>query len=385
VRILLVNAHGADLAYGGAERYVHDLREGLTADGDSVTVLSAFPVRADRSEDLRVLHATDWRDDRVRRYRNHIDDWVTPVDGDVDAILADVAPDLVHTSNVFGITTGVWECARRRGIPVVHTLHDYQLLCPRTTLLRRDGTPCRPNPLLCGLRTQRLRRWAPGVNTFIGVSQHVLAAHRDFLAPSAGHEVILPPLVATALCSQQRAPGPVLATIGYLGALDAHKGIEMLLDAGRGLQALGIRLRVAGGGPMQDAVAAEPSIDYAGRLIGPEVARFIDACDIGVVPSLWEEPGLTFAALEWLGGGRPVLATSRGGLAELGGGGVVTLSGSSEDLLARVAELLDETAWARLLATVPEVDGDRDADRWLQAHRDVYVRALASTPTGSTV
>ena len=29
MRILLVNAHGADRSYGGAERYVHDLRVGL--------------------------------------------------------------------------------------------------------------------------------------------------------------------------------------------------------------------------------------------------------------------------------------------------------------------------------------------------------------------
>ena len=49
-----------------------------------------------------------------------------------------------------------WQAARRQGIPVVHTLHDYWLLCPSTTLTRRDATPCRPSPFLCGARTRRM-------------------------------------------------------------------------------------------------------------------------------------------------------------------------------------------------------------------------------------
>jgi glycosyltransferase involved in cell wall biosynthesis len=379
VKVLLVNSHGADLAYGGAERYVADLRDGLARHGDEVTVLSAFPTRADGSAQLRVLHATDWREDPVRRVRNRLEDWVAVPTARLRALVAELAPDVVHTSNLFGFTTALWEVAHRQGIPVVHTLHDYQLLCPRTSLLRRDGSPCRPHPLLCGLRTRRLARWAPAVTRVIGVSTHVLAAQSDLFGPATGRDVVLPPLVAVA---DPAAPGsgpppPALAlrTLGFTGALDLHKGVEVLLDAGPRLAELGVTLRVAGGGPLQDRVAATPGIDYAGRLVGEEVGAFLAACDAGVVPSLWAEPGLTFSALEWLGAGRPVLATARGGLAELPPAGVVRLTGDAGDLVARVAQLQAPDAWASLTAGLPVPRGDEDRERWVAEHRHIHARA----------
>jgi glycosyltransferase involved in cell wall biosynthesis len=376
VRILLVNAHGADLAFGGAERYVADLRDGLVRHGDDPVVLSAFPTAADRSAQRHVLHATDWREDHVRRLRNHAEDWVAPVRRDLTARMRALAPDIVHTSNLFGITTGIWESARRLGIPVVHTLHDYALRCPRTTLLRRDGAPCRPHPLLCGLRTRRLARWAPDVHTVIGVSAHVLDAHADLFAAPTRRAVVLPPLVATRRAGGPLpAPGDRLRTLGFTGALGAHKGVAMLLSAAPRLAEAGIRLRIAGGGELQEAVAASPAVEYAGRLVGDDVATFIGGCDAGVVPSLWEEPGLTFAALEWLGAGRPTLATARGGLAELPGGGVRRLTGDAGDLVARAIELGDPATFGRLRASVPAVDADLDLTRWTAAHRELYADA----------
>ncbi|MGG7377432.1 glycosyltransferase, partial [Escherichia coli] len=56
--------------------------------------------------------------------------------------VAAARPDVVHTNNLPGVTTAIWEVSRQLGIPVVHTIHDYYLLCPRVTLQRRDGRPC---------------------------------------------------------------------------------------------------------------------------------------------------------------------------------------------------------------------------------------------------
>ena len=49
-------------------------------------------------------------------------------------------PDILHTNTLVGMTPAVWQAARKRNIPIVHTLRDYHLLCPRTTLLRSDNT-----------------------------------------------------------------------------------------------------------------------------------------------------------------------------------------------------------------------------------------------------
>src|SRR5712691_1435453 len=205
MRILLVNAHGGDRRYGGAERYVRDLTIGLRARGHEVEVLSAFAPRDESGADTYVLHRTDWRDDRLRRLRNHAGDVISWPWPRVEAVVREARPDLVHTSNLPGIGTGIWESAHRLGIPVVHTLHDYALLCPRTTLTRRDGRPCRPHPLLCGLRTRRMARWAGAVRVVIAGSEHLLGLHRG-LFRSAGERLIRLPLAPADCVPPPHAP-----------------------------------------------------------------------------------------------------------------------------------------------------------------------------------
>ena len=143
LRVLLVNAHGTDPAYGGAERYAAELATGIESRGGEAYVLAAFPgastVDAGR---VRVLHGSDWRESRLRRLGNHAGDVLSRPGRELADAVAWARPDVVHTSNLPGIGTGIWEAARRAGIPVVHTLHDYHLLCPRTTLRLGSTTSC---------------------------------------------------------------------------------------------------------------------------------------------------------------------------------------------------------------------------------------------------
>jgi glycosyltransferase involved in cell wall biosynthesis len=375
MKVLLANANGADVYWGGAERYVRDLRTGLEERGNEVHVLSAFPPRDDDSQHLHVLHDTDWRDDRRRRHRNHLEDWVARVDKRMLELLEGIGPDLIHTNNLPGISTGIWECARRLRIPVVHTLHDYHLLCPRTSLTRADNTPCRPSPMLCGLRTHRLSRWAPGVTSVIGVSTHVLARHQAFFRWGTARTVIRPPLVPIAVARTE--PGPELRTLGFLGALTVSKGLQLVLGVAPALRELGITIRIAGGGPLESETQANKAVDYVGRLARSQVADFIRGCDAGLVPSLWEEPG-PFVVREWLGAGRPVIATAIGGLIEAAEiGGVALFDGSPEGLRAETARLSNLQAWQALCARVPRVEDMGDQARWVSEHDATYQQALA--------
>jgi glycosyltransferase involved in cell wall biosynthesis len=377
MRVLLVSGHGADRTYGGAERYVDDLFEMLTARGHEVEILSAFPVRDASAAHTVTLHATDWRDDRVRRYRNHLDDWVAEPAPRVGRLLAELAPDLVHTSNLPGISTGIWEQARAHAVPVVHSLHDYHLLCPRTSLIRADGSPCRPNPLLCGLRTRRLARWAGGVRVAIGVSAHVLGRHQGFFPATTERRVIrapLTPLLPSGAPVPPVGPGP--RSVGYIGALTESKGIRVLLAAAPLLAADGITVKVAGDGPLRDEVRAALGVEYAGRLEGDAIAAFLTSCDLGLVTSLWEEPGLTYVLLEWLACGRPVLSTRRGGLAEATAlGGVASFDGTVDGLVAGIASLADPHGWSTLVAAVPEARSVEDDARWAREHLAAYEAA----------
>ena len=314
MRVLLASSHGTDPAYGGAERYVRDLAAGLTARGHEVALLAAFPQREDPGVPSWTLHASDWRDDPMRRLRNHVGDIVSAPWPRYGEILGELEPDVLHTSNLPGIATGIWEAARRRGVPVAHTIHDYHLLCPRTSLLRGDGSPCRPNPLLCGARTRRLLRWSGAVGQLVAGSEHLLAAHAAALGGIPARVIRLPRAPLPGGAPPPPAARP--AVLGYLGALTEAKGVAMLLESLPRITSLGFELRIAGDGPLRGEVE-RANVRYEGSVDGDAKRSFLGAADVGLVPSLWAEPsGPPYVVLEWLAAGRPVLATRHGGLAE---------------------------------------------------------------------
>lgn len=376
MRILLASSHGTDPAYGGAERYARDIAAGMSGRGHDVTVLTAFPQRsAVAGLETLTLHGSDWRDSAVRRIGNHVGDLVTAPWPRLGTILEELAPDLLHTGNLFGIGTGIWELARRAAVPCVHTLHDYWLLCPRTSLVRRDGTPCSPSPLLCGARTRRLARWSGGVNRLIAGSEHLLGMHAQLFPEALARVIRLP------LAPLEAGPGPApagLRTLGYIGALTPTKGVPELLAAVGALAASGVRVRIAGEGPLRDAVAAA-DVEFAGRLEGAALERFTLGCDAGIVPSTWEEPsGPPYTVCEWLAAGRPVLASRRGGLAEAESlGGVVGLEPTAAGIAGAVAALAEPGAWQRTVAAVPAIGDEADVERWLDEHEAVYGAAAA--------
>jgi hypothetical protein len=99
VRVLLVSAHGADISFGGAERYVFDLALGLRDRGLEPRILSAFPPReTPDGVETAVLHSTDWRTSRTRRLRNHVGDLLSVPGPRLARAIADVRPDVVHTN-----------------------------------------------------------------------------------------------------------------------------------------------------------------------------------------------------------------------------------------------------------------------------------------------
>jgi glycosyltransferase involved in cell wall biosynthesis len=365
-RVLLVNAHGTDESRGGAERYVADLARGLPARGFEVSVLSAFPGEGSVPVPTTTLHATDWEDDRGRRLRNHLAAVTSRPTRQLEQAVEAAAPDVVHTHNLPGITTAIWEVARRARAPVVHCLHDYHLLCPRVTLLREDGSPCRPHPLLCGLRTRRLGRWAGAVSSVHGPSEFILRRHAQLFDHTPTLVIRHPGGVKPG--RELRAPGAEVRTLGFIGALDRTKGVDVLLAAAPALRARGVEIRIAGDGRLRAEVEAAP-VTYLGRISGAAKEDFFEACDAGVVPSVWPEPaGPPFAVLEWLAAGRPVIASRRGGLAESAAlDGVRAMEPTVDELLAALDSPLPRPK--------PADEGEREHERWLDAHATLLERA----------
>jgi glycosyltransferase involved in cell wall biosynthesis len=381
MRVLIVNAYGAAADVGGTEKGLGMLTRHLVERRIDVSILQAFPGTMLPGITTTVLHDSDGRDSRLRWFENHAGDMLSVPTRAVSRAIDAHGPDVVHTHNLQGLGTGVWELCRRRGTPVFHTLHDYHLLCPRVTLMRANGEPCRPNPALCGLRSKRLARWAGAVSVLGGVSEYLIRAH-DGVFPPVPRHVIRNPMQNEAGPTLPR-PSSAPRAIGYLGNLSREKGVDVLLQAASALAERGLELRIAGGGRLEDAVSdgarTMPNVSFRGVVTGEAKREFLASCDIGVIPSVWAEPGgPTHTIVEWLGAGRPTLVSPRGGLGEIIGDcpGAIAAEPTVKAIVSAVDELLKPGAWAAAVNRVRPIESEGEVERWVAQNLDIY-RSLA--------
>jgi glycosyltransferase involved in cell wall biosynthesis len=110
--------------------------------------------------------------------------------------------------------------------------------------------------------------------------------------------------------------------LGYIGRLDANKGIAEAIEALSILRERGIdrlHFKIAGSGPGETALREQvlklrldDRVEFAGPLFGEAKARFWREVDIFVFPTYQE--GLPYAALESLASGTPLVTTPVGGI-----------------------------------------------------------------------
>ncbi len=240
-------------------------------------------------------------------------------------VLDQSRPDIVHTNTLVGMTPAIWQAAEEKGIPVLHTLRDYHLLCPRTTLLRSDGTECSHPPLPCRiLATMKLRR-TRSVAGVTAPSRWVLNRHLEaggfrgaevHVVPNACENI---PAVIPDRSGRHRVKGL------FLGQLSAHKGVALLLDVLGTLLAEStcpaLDFDFAGTGPLvQDILALAAvypeRIRYLGVIAGPAKQKILANADFIAVPSVWNDnfPRTMLDACSW---GLPVIGSRRGGIPEV--------------------------------------------------------------------
>jgi glycosyltransferase involved in cell wall biosynthesis/peptidoglycan/xylan/chitin deacetylase (PgdA/CDA1 family) len=147
--------------------------------------------------------------------------------------------------------------------------------------------------------------------------------------------------------------------VGTVGRLEPRKGLEVFLDAARGLAArrpsLGVLL--VGEGPLQpDLERRIRSLGLEGRVVltgrRDDIPRVLAALDVFVLSSHTE--GLSIALLEAAAAARPIVATAVGGNPEViedGRSGRLVPAGDADALERAVGSLLDDPDLARRLGS----------------------------------
>jgi glycosyltransferase involved in cell wall biosynthesis len=408
----------------GAELYTYYIAKGLQRVGHLVHVLyrshgDEFNVLDTSYDDIpctAVQRRHIWTPAPLNRV---ISSHNLPNDDRVDAVfgrlLGTFRPDVVHVNHLAGLSSRLPQVARRAGVPVVFTLHDFLLFCARANMLEGGRRLCSGGDpakcARCSLQTSShwtdwypdRRGWAArGKRVAKALLQRVLeepkvtALFRDraavmadivrstdlFIAPSRflrdrmiQHGV--PPeklvccdygmadeLFTTPAARRPRDPGRL--RFGFIGQIARHKGPDVLLEAFRGFRDADLILygRDADNylAPYCE-VLAQDNVHFRGPLLDADKAAAFAELDALVVPSVWYEnsPLVIHEAFQ---AGVPVVCSDIGGMAELvadGVNGVHFRAGDAADLRAKLTRLCENPSeLLRMRQHIPRVKGMAD-------------------------
>lgn len=330
--------HGYPMRYNaGSEVYSQTLCQGL-ADRHEVHVFT-------REEDpfapdfkLRMEH--DAEDHRIAvhvvnnpRFKDRYQ--ATGIDQRFAEVLDQIQPGIVHIGHLNHLSTALTREAALREVPVIYTLHDYWLMCPRGQFMQMfpenpnnlwaacDGQEDRKCAERCYARyfsgapdeyetdvaywtnwverrMKNVREMAELVDLFIAPSRYLHDRFRDdFKLPVRKLVYLDYGFERSRLVGRNRTPGEPF-TFGYIGTHIPAKGVHDLICAFGTIHG-DARLRIWGRPSGQETEALKEMANVLPKCEGSRiewmseyrnqdiVRQVFNRCDAIVVPSVWAE------------------------------------------------------------------------------------------------
>lgn len=412
---------------GGEEQHVHDLSHALAERGHRVAVATLWhPGLAEFELDggvavyrLRGLaqRATWLYKDGERRHAPPLPDPETT--WGLREVLEREQPQIVHAHN--WLIHSYLPLEPLHAARLVISLHDYSLVCVQKRLMRFDAPCDGPGLRKClecaahhygkakggvtYLGNLAMSAWERrAVDLFLPVSKAVAEGNRldEYGLPYQ----VIPNLLPEKLLNAQGPEGSPAALapeldrlppgdfLLFVGDLSADKGALVLLaaysklrEAERELPVGLPPLVVIGRRFRGTADELPPGVIALGRIPHAAVMEAWRRCTIALAPSVWAEP-FGIVALEAMVAGKPLVASSTGGLADTvvhGETGLLVPPGDADALADGIRQLLEEPELrARLGQAAAQRAAEYRASNVAQSVERAYAGLLGDTIAHTT-
>ncbi len=309
-------------------------------------------------------------------------------------VIDDFKPDIVHMNNInFQLTPSIIYGIKKKGIPLVQTVHDYQMICPNHLLYNFDkNIPCekcvRGSHINC-IKNKCIH--ASKIKSIIGVIEakfySLLKTYKRvdlFICPSNFLENKL-------LSAKEYYKGKTKTIhnfinkekfannspkedsyIVYVGRLSKEKGIENI--KGAALLLPEYRFVVAGSGPDEEMLRGIDNVNLAGFLTGDKLVELMANAKVLLLPSVCYE-NCPLSILEAHALGVPVVTMNSGGMAELvadGVTGALVNEPTPEGIAAKLKETLENESFYKTLKE--NCKNEKDNILSVETYADILIR-----------
>lgn len=278
----------------------------------------------------------------------------------IGVVLDSFQPDIVHLNNInFQLTPSIIYEIKKRGIPIVQTVHDVQIACPNHKMYIEeqkhtceeclDGSyincvknKCLHNSAMKSVLAAIESYYYHGRNTYNLVDRYICPS--QFMADTITRAGIDKSriFVLHNFCEKQNNLPPKNTDkkyVLYFGRLSQEKGIRTLVEVCSELK--DIQFIFAGTGELEDLCRNVKNIDLVGFKSGDELKSLIRNAMFSVCPSECFE-NCSMSIIESLSLGTAVIGSDIGGTPELiipGETGTVFESGNKESLKEAIISL----------------------------------------------